>query len=437
MNICAPLRPLWIAFLLASPLRAEVAVQAFGEIPPNAVDSLGDTIGGLGSAVCYDAKTRSVFMMPDRGAGDGAIDYRPRCYRIRFTRNAADPKRLDYKIEQTILFRDAEEKPFTGLLAGTRSKPLRDGSRCLDPEAISTAPDGTLYVSDEYGPALMQFDRSGHLLRAIPLPEWFRPRGRDGRPDYRPAPNLRSGRDDNRGAEAMGILPDGKRAILILQSALVQDGGRPAGTTRVVILDLRTGAPLAEYAYAFADPQPWNPAAAKPRLGFRDLSVNDLAVVNDHTLLVLERDGLGRDGPIKPTVARYKSVWIANLSGATNLLSLPGRPYDQLPGHPAFKPLSRHAPVSFVRKTLLFNLPDLTPPFGISAKSLAAKWEGLTLLPPKSPQHFRLLMTADNDFLNPKLVFNGVTHRFPRARDAVPTQIVEILARVPKPIITR
>ena len=40
-------------------------------------------------------------------------------------------------------------------------------------------------------------------------------------------------------------------------------------------------------------------------------------------------------------------------------------------------------------------------------------------------------MTADNDFLNPTLTLDGKITRFPRARDAVPTQIFEILA--PRP----
>jgi hypothetical protein len=37
-------------------------------------------------------------------------------------------------------------------------------------------------------------------------------------------------------------------------------------------------------------------------------------------------------------------------------------------------------------------------------------------------------MSADNDFLNPTLHFAGVTRKFPRAQDAVSTQIFEITA---------
>ncbi|HVE16319.1 MAG TPA: esterase-like activity of phytase family protein, partial [Chthoniobacterales bacterium] len=299
------------AMLAASALRAEATLQAYGEIPASAKDSLGDTIGGIGSAIAYDPKTGDVFMMPDRGAGDGTIDYRPRCYRIKITPSAKNPKHLDCRVEETILFRDRKGRPFTGLLSDTSATPTRNGRRCLDSEAISIAPDGTIYVSDEYAPALLQFGRDGRLLREIPLPDWYRPRDRQGTIDYRA--KTVTGREENRGCEAMGILPDGKHAVMILQSALVQDGGKSGGTSRVLILDLRTGQPTAEYAYAFADPTAWHPA-----LKFKDLSVNDLTVVDKHTLLVLERDDLGRDGPLVHTTARYKTVWKVDLRGATN-----------------------------------------------------------------------------------------------------------------------
>jgi hypothetical protein len=415
------MRFLLLLALATVSLHAEVTLLSYGEISARAKDSLGDTIGGIGSAVAYDPKTACVFMMPDRGAGDGTIDYRPRCYRIRITPNAKDPAKLDWRIEETILFRDADGRPFTGLLVDTPHAPTRKGLRCLDPEAIAVATDGTLYVSDEYGPSLLHFDRAGKLLREIKMPDWYLPRTASGALDYRTKPHQISGRAENQGAEAMGILPDGNRAVLIFQSALVQDGGKPSGTSRILILDLRSGKPVAEYAY------PFGPTDAK----FKGLSINDLTVIDSHTFLVLERDGLGRDGPLDHPLASYKAVWIVDIRGAANLLKLRNQPYDQSPADPAFKPVSRDCGVKFVHKTLLFNLPDLLSQLHMPVSKLAAKWEGIALLPPKSKREFRLLMTADNDFLNPTPTFNGITTRFPRAQDAVPTQFFEILA--PRP----
>jgi hypothetical protein len=408
------------ALLLLAPIHAEVRLLAYGAIAPDAKDQLGDTIGGLGSAAAYDPKTGDVFLMPDRGAGDGTLDYRPRCYRVNITR---DQKTLLARVVETILFRDARGRAFTGLTADPGPTPTRSGRRCLDPEAIAVAPDGSLYVSDEYQPALLHFDRSGHLLRTIPLPAWYRPGNETGTPDYTSGAKIRSGRTENQGCEAMGILPDGRRAVLILQSALAQDGGRGAGTSRVLILDLRTGQPLAEYPYAFSRP---------PGLAFSELSVNDLAVLDDHTLLVLERDGRGRNGALHFPIARYKSVWLVDFSHATNLLALPGRPYASSPADPVFKRLARHAGLAFVRKTRLFNLPDLLGQLDLHRKFLDAKWEGLTRLPSDDPRVFRLLLTADNDFVNPSLTFHGVTHHFPRAEESLPTQLFEIRATDPR-----
>lgn len=411
-----------------SPLSAQVTLRGFGEIPATARDQLGDTIGGLGSAVAYDRRTGDVFMMPDRGAGDGTLDYRPRYYRLRLTRHGATLRAI---LRETVLFRDDAGRPFTGRLAGSPSAPVRDGRHCLDPEALAIAPDGTIYASDEYQPALLHFRRDGSLIRTLPLPAWYLPRNARRAPEYANHASLRSGRTENQGAEALGILPDGKHAILVMQSALTQDGGRSAGTSRVLVLDLRDGRPVAEYAYAFPDPKIFDRSDARPRLTFADLSINDLAVVDDQTFLVLERDDLGRDGRRDPTVARHKAVWIVDLKGATNLLAIPGRPFDQSPDDPDFEPLGRNAPVRFVTKRLLFDLPGLVPQLGLAARSLAAKWEGLALLPPSSRHAFRLLMTADNDFLDPHPTFDGMTRSFPRSRDAVPTQFFEILAKRP------
>jgi hypothetical protein len=407
--------------LLGVSLHAEVAIVASGELPASTKDSSGDTVGGIGSAVAYDERTGCVFLMPDRGAGDGTIAYRPRCYRMRLSANPKNPARLDTRIEETIFFRDNAGRFFTGLLPDNAAAPSRGGRRCLDPEAIAIAPDGSLYITDEYSPALLHFDRSGKLLREYPLPHWCQPRNRAGDLDYRSPPHLSSGRTENQGPEAMGLLPGGKRAVLIFQSALAQDGGKLAGTARILVLDLRSGRPVAEYAY------PFGPAP----VGFADLSVNDLAVVDALTLLVLERDGRGRNGSLDHPSARYKAVWLVDLRDATNLLSLRDLPYNRAPSDKAFLPLTRSAGVRFVKKTHLFNLPDLLPSKGLAARDLAAKWEGLCLLPSSEKRSLRLLLTADNDFLHHSLSFDGITTRFPRAQDSVPTQFFEILASRP------
>ncbi len=200
----------------------------------------------------------------------------------------------------------------------------------------------------------------------------------------------------------MCLLPDGKTAALIFQSGSVQDGGKSSGRTKIVLLDLASEQATATYWYTMT-PEPFSVKPAKT-------SVNDLLALDANRFLVLERDGSGRDGRKSPPLARYKSVWLADLRDATNLLD------------------SKTSPAQPVKKTLLFNLVDLVT----DPATLSAKWEGITLIPPITDDSATLLMTADNDFLTPEIHDGPEVHQFPRADDAVPTQIYKIHVPLPE-----
>ena len=43
----------------------------------------------------------------------------------------------------------------------------------FDPEGVGVGSDGNFFVSDEYGPYLFKFNRQGHLIKRIPVPEKF------------------------------------------------------------------------------------------------------------------------------------------------------------------------------------------------------------------------------------------------------------------------
>jgi hypothetical protein len=53
------------------------------------------------------------------------------------------------------------------LLAGRRR------STRFDPEGVRVDRDGNFYISDEYGPYIRKFNRQGHLLARIAVPEKF------------------------------------------------------------------------------------------------------------------------------------------------------------------------------------------------------------------------------------------------------------------------
>ncbi len=392
--------------LLALPIwcRAQPVIEASGELPADALDPLGDTIGGIGSAIAYDAKNDVFICLPDRGAGDGTVPYRPRylVLKLRQSGNVLQPV-----VEQAVLLRDTEGRPMTGLIPDDREAAaprMKDGRTSLDPEAVALAPDGTIYLSEEYAPALYQFRRDGSLVRRVDMPEEFQPTTAEGKRDFTDQAKLVSGRAINQGPEGMCLLPDGRTVALIFQSGLIQDGGRQSPFTRLLLLDLATGQPTAAYRYPFATQVGSTP------LDLGDISVNDLAVLPDGRFLVLERDKFGRNGKrdFKPTA--YKAVWLVDTKSATNLLTA-----------------EKDAEIRPVAKTLLFNLPDLVP----DASTLSAKWESIVPLPESTPESLVLLMAADNDFLTPEVVDDGVRHTFKKAKEPVPTQFFKI--RVPLP----
>jgi hypothetical protein len=81
-----------------------------------------------------------------------------------------------------------------------------------------------------------------------------------------------------------------------------------------------------------------------------------------------------------------------------------------------------------VAKQMLFNLSKLVK----DQPNLAAKWEGIVVIPPSNAKELTILMTADNDFLAPTIHENGEAYPFPRTEDAVPTQFFKIRTPLPQ-----
>ncbi len=97
-------------------------------------------------------------------------------------------------------------------------------------------------MSDEYGPSVYEFSRTGMLLRVFQTPANLMPKvgaavnyvaDRDG--------GLNAGRQDNRGFEGLAITPDGKRLYAVLQDPLINEppanNGRNGRNLRIVVFD--------------------------------------------------------------------------------------------------------------------------------------------------------------------------------------------------------
>jgi len=177
----------------------------------------------------------------------------------------------------------------------------------FDPESIRLSNDGkTVFISDEYGPYVRQFDRTtGQLVKTFTLP------GNLNAPNLSPngATEISGntvGRVANKGMEGLAITPDGRTLVGIMQAPLEQDAANPATANmlRLVTIDIATGK-THEYAYQLSTGS----------------GVSDIVAINDHEFLVDERDGKGLgDG----SNAKVKQIFQIDISGATDITNLNG-----------------------------------------------------------------------------------------------------------------
>ena len=177
-----------------------------------------------------------------------------------------------------------------------------------DPEGIVALPDGTFWVSDEYGPFITHFDANGRTIQRLSP--------KDGT-----LPKELLNRVANRGMEGLTVTPDGRTLVGLMQSGLKQpdldgDDATEIAPTRIVTYDLQTHA-IHEYLYLLHDPKTNGTANS------------EITALSNTTFLVDERDSdfSKADG--------YKRLWKIDLSGATDVgpsASVPGATYDAAKG---------------------------------------------------------------------------------------------------------
>lgn len=331
--------------------------------------------GGFGSDLTYTGHDNVFIAAPDRGPFDGLTDvpYLDRFYFLHITTDvgAAFPN-IRTVLLDTRFFKNQGGENFVGAAGSFDSR--------LDPEGIRVAPDGTFYISDEYGPYIFQFNRQGHLLRRIELPSRFAIANPSADPNEELLGNT-AGRQANRGMEGLAISPDGSTLFGIMQNALLQDHGlNPPPSTdrlglnnRILKVDLATGE-THEYVYVLDAIN-------------RGQGVCEILAVNDHEFLVIERDNRSnlQTPPQAPT---RKTIYRIDLTGATDVSGINSLPAGALP-----------AGVTPVSKTLFINLLDAE--YNLSA-TIPEKIEGLAWGPDLPDGRHLLYVISDND-LNPSL----------------------------------
>ncbi len=350
-----------------------------GAIPGTALDGLAVTpgrledgvsnnqIGGIGSAIAYTGVGNLFVATPDRGPNAGADSFTERYYLIDVALESGQVTPIVRGA--SVLDKGAGLDSFTGLdtaFDATNSP----ASRRLDCEGVRVGPQGTFFVSDEYGPFLYEFGADGHRRRALAVPDKFLI-DHPGIEDAELPPANTKGRQDNRGMEGLAISPDGSKLYGIMQSPLIQDGALTASNDRVGVnirileIDTTSGA-TRELVYQLDNPA---------------LGVNEMVAINDHQFLVIERDGKGG------TSAAVKHLDLVDITGATDVSSVAALPSTGLPGG-----------VTAVKKSLFLDLLD--PAFALAGAAFPEKIEGLAFGPDLPDGRHVLLVTSDNDFIS-------------------------------------
>ena len=373
------------SLLFALPVHATVTFIGEGSIPGTATDQSGLTeiledgvtpnnlIGGLGSALAYTGNGQRYIATPDRGPADGTTSYTDRIYQldIKLKQQSTNQYLVEPTVTATTLMRKTGNTYFTGNAAAFDAVNSPDSLR-LDPEGVRISRCGhSAFVSDEYGPFIYEFDlASGKRLRSVNLPNKFLIDFPSATASIELAQNV-SGRQANRGMEGLAITPDGRKLLGIMQSPLLQDGaldeaGKRVGTNiRIVETDIDTGA-VREFLYT---------------LDSKSYGVSEILAVNDHELLVLERDGKAG------AEAVVKKVFKINISAATDIRGIKQLPQSGIP-----------TGVTPVTKSLFLNLLD--PAYGLAGASFPEKIEGLAFGPDLSDGRHLLLVANDNDFVS-------------------------------------
>lgn len=421
-----------------------------GRLPAALRDSFGETFGSF-SALAFDARswtrtgtsfTGTLYAQPDRGYNvSGTTDYIPRFNILSVTfaptpGGASTQNQVGLSLSQTIQYKEANGTPLTaldpvssgpGVRTGFPALPVAyNGKISLDAEGIVHLPDGSLYVSDEYGPYLYRFSSTGTLLAAIRPPEAFIPK-RNGGDSFasnnpgagQPAPDPVdpvTGRQNNQGLEGLSLTPDGRYLTVLLQSATRQDGGTGGSSltrnnTRLLIYDLSTSLNTPTLVGEHVLQLPSHPQGS----GTRIAAQSEMLALNNRQFLVLARDGNGL-GTATPT-SNYRQILLYDISPATNIA---GTAFDTA-GTAVSPGGVLAASITPATRVELINLNDAAQlaKFGLhngptnDANNLSEKWEGLALVPAldsAAPNDAYLFVGNDNDFLTTNGLQVGATY---------------------------
>jgi hypothetical protein len=354
--------------------------------------SYQDSFDGFGSGLAYTGFGNRYLALEDRGPNKyqypgGNVFDSTTTYDNRFqivdidVTPAGNTWRVAVKLVGTSVLVNEAGQNFVGISSAfTQADPNKNLR--LDSEGIRVAPDGTVWISDEYGPVIYHFDAHGKRIGTLQVPAGFliakpaRTLAEEMKPE-----NNRTGRYTNRGAEGLALSPDGKTMLVALQSAIVQDGGMSSRKTRFLVYDL-TRPQKAPHQFVYV-------------CDSTKQAISEVLAINDHQFLVDERDGV-------PGPTGRKLLYFIDLkqdAAPTDVSKVDRLPVDD-------DTLSAIVPL---QKTLFADVGKLinaANPYTTPA-GLPDKIEGYAFGPDLPDGRHLLLATNDNDFADtfPNYVF--------------------------------
>ncbi len=262
--------------------------------------------------------------------------------------------------------------PITGIADTTSANP---SNARFDPEGVRVSNDGkSVFISDEYGPYVNQFDRAtGERIKSFALPAnlAIAHESAVGATEQLTTQNT-SGRVTNKGMEGLAITPDGTMLVGMMQAPLLQDV-KNSGNVRIVTIDIATGV-THEYAYHLTTGS----------------GVSEIVAINNHEFLVDERDGSGLGNGDSAVVKQLFKIDLANATDVTSFAAT---------GSAADKTALTNAAVP---KTLFLDVAATLNSNGITSDKIPAKLEGVTFgqdIYDNGALFHTLYVANDNDFI--------------------------------------
>ena len=338
-----------------------------GALLDKSVGSNFDRRVGFFSDIYYDGGSNSWWGLSDRGPGGGTLPYDTRMQRFTLDVNANTGAISNFAIVETVKFSSNG-----AAMTGQAPSPTNVLGKSFDPEGVVINPKtGTFLVSDEYGPSLYEFDRSGNMVRAFNTPANLIPRSAGGTANFADDTGNTLGKRTNRGFEGLAISPDGRYAFAMLQSAMLNEGGGGGVFNRIVKFDITTGSAVAQFAYRMD-------SAAQGR------GISALVALGNDKFMVLERNnrGIGVGATLDTA---DKAVYQIDLAGATDVTTITLGTTTLPAGVVA---VSKGAKVIDLDADTLAALGNKSP----------EKWEGLAVGPKLNNGKYLVLAGTDNDY---------------------------------------